>query len=77
MMPKKIETVELVIGKVYRSAVCSTYNSLAPILETKQSEDDTGIGFWRCPYCLQWHLYLEPEEHPSKQRQVNTPVTNS
>jgi len=76
-MPKEIGTMELVIGKVYRSAVCSTYNSLAPIVETKQCEDNTGIGFWRCPYCLQWHVYVEPEDNQCKQRLVDTPVANS
>ena len=54
--------MKLEYGSLYSMALCPTHNTLAPVLETRRSEAGDGIGFWRCPLCLQWHLYLEPDE---------------
>jgi hypothetical protein len=54
--------MKLEYGFLYSMALCATHNTLAPVLETKRSGVGDGIGFWRCPLCLQWHLYLEPDE---------------
>jgi len=58
---EKIETMGLEFGVVYKMALCPTRRVLAPILETSSSENDDGIGFWRCPRSLQWHVRLRDE----------------
>jgi hypothetical protein len=53
--------MELEYGVVYKMALCPTRQVLTHILETSSTENDDGIGFWRCHLCLQWHVMLKDE----------------
>lgn len=58
--------MELEYGVVYKMALCPTRQVLTHILETSSTENDDGIGFWRCHLCLQWHVMLKDEGRRQK-----------